>query len=314
MTFDVNLRNLNPRRIQVVGKGYYEEARAIGICKPGHLLMVDSAGKVKVHNSAGGYAERAVALENALKGGTIDDAFAVGDVVPHDVGMPGQVVLGRVAAHAAAFVEGDFLVSAGDGTLQKPSSAGSHTLYSSVAASTGVTNTVATEQDFDSTYALPANTLQVGDILHIRGYAVVSAQASTDTLTLKLKIGTATIFTSAAVDSAVGDIVYFDAMVVVRTIGASGTIVASINQGNGVPGTVTAKPLFLASTALDTTVSNTIKATGTWSATNATNTAALQDLTVEISRVSPACVLATAREAVDNSAVATETLFRFRWL
>ncbi len=218
-------------------------------------------------------------------------------------------------ANAPAIVIGDALISNGDGTLIK-SPQQNQVLYDNVAASTAVSNTVSTEQDFDKTYSLPANTLKVGDVIRIKGWAVVSAEASTDTLTLKLYLGTVTLLTTAAVNSAVGDVVWFDATVIVRTIGTGGTIVAAGLDANGPPASATAKPFFAPSSTLDTTIASVIKASATWSATTATNTVALQGLTVEISRAAGngQGVLAIADEALDNSAVAAEGLLRACYL
>ena len=300
-----------PHVIRLKSTGRYDERVASGIFKPGHLVKVDSNGKVLKHSTYGGFAQKLIALEDALQGKVITDAYAVGDIAGLVYANPGDVLLTRLPAAAPAVVVGDALISNGDGTLIKSPNA-NQVLYDNVAASAAVSNGVTTEQFFDKSYSLPANFLQVGDVIKIKGWAVVSAHASTDTLTVKLYLGTVTIVTTAAVDAAVGDIVWVDATVIVRTIGATGTVVAAGTQGNGVPGTVTAKPFFLASTTLDSTIASIIRASATWSATSATNTVALQGLTVEIARAAGdgRNVLAIADEAVDNSAGVAETFLR----
>jgi predicted RecA/RadA family phage recombinase len=152
--------------------------------------------------------------------------------------------------------------------------------YAAVVASSAVTNTTA-ETAFDKSHTIPANTLQAGDVLKIRGQVIAPATNSTDTLTLKLKIGATVIVATAAVDVANNDIGYFDATVVVRTNGAGGTIVAAGEQALGTPGTVTGKPFNLASTAIDTTVDQLISVTATWSVANAGDSCRLDLLTVE---------------------------------
>jgi hypothetical protein len=69
-------------------------------------------------------------------------------------------------------------------------------------------------------------------------------------------------------------------MIMVRTVGASGTFIAVGTQGLGTPGTVTAKPFNLASTAIDTTASQMISVTATWSVANAGDQAELDLLSV----------------------------------
>lgn len=152
-------------------------------------------------------------------------------------------------------------------------------VYSNVAASAAVTNTT-DETAFDKSVTIPANSLKAGDVLVIRAQAIATATNSTDTLTLKLKIGSTVIIATAAVDVANGDVGYVDCILIVRTIGATGTIVASGVQGLGVPGTVTAKPFLLASSVVDTTAALAITVTATWSVANAGNSCRLDCLTV----------------------------------
>lgn len=108
----------NPTRIHLKGPGRHEEAVAAGAITPGHLLQLNNAGKVVVHATSGGYAERIFALEDALQGKTISDAYASGDLVGYVVAPPGDEVYAFLA-DGESVVIGDQLVSNGDGTLQK---------------------------------------------------------------------------------------------------------------------------------------------------------------------------------------------------
>jgi hypothetical protein len=108
------------RTILLKGEINHEEAIASGVLSPGHLIMLDSAGKVLKHATQGGYAERLFATENALAGKSIDDAYAIGDVVPYNVSEPGDIV-NALLAPAVAYAIGDQLISAGNGTLKKAS-------------------------------------------------------------------------------------------------------------------------------------------------------------------------------------------------
>lgn len=121
------------RRIVLIGCGRQEEALASGICSPGHLLKIDNTGKVLKHANAGATSERAFAVEDALRGRGVSDAYAVGDVVTYFLALPGdeiQVLLKPGVAYAI----GDDLVSAGDGTLQKASALASAGLNKQVIA------------------------------------------------------------------------------------------------------------------------------------------------------------------------------------
>lgn len=151
-------------------------------------------------------------------------------------------------------------------------------ILSTVAASAAVTNTV-TETGFDKTHTILANTLKAGDVIRIRAQAIASATHSDATLTLKLYLNAVEIVTTGAVNVADGDIGYVDVEICIRTIGASGTMVAAGVQALGVPGTVTAKPFLLASTAIDTTADQVVAVKATWSYANAGNSARLDLLT-----------------------------------
>jgi hypothetical protein len=303
-----------PKTILLTRPGIHEEYPASAALKPGHLIELLSTGKVQKHATQGGVAERMFATEDALQGKTTVDAYAADDIVMCDIAPAGAVRLARVAAAAAAIGVSDKLVSAGDGTLKLPAASGASVLYDNTAASADVSNGVTTEQFFNKSYTLPANSLAVGDILDIEGWAVVSAQGGTDTLTVKLYLGSITLVTTAAVDSAVNDVVYVKATVVVRAVGATGAIVAGVLHTNGVAGTATVKSGFVASTAIDTTAAQVIRASATWSATTATNTVALQALRVTRQRTAPQELLCMALEAVDNSAGSDEAFLRVRVL
>lgn len=95
-----------------------EEFTAGGAITPGHLVMVNSSGDVVVHNSAGGNAFPMFALENELEGGDMDTAYANDDQV--QVWIPGRGdIVNAILKDGQNVVIGDWLESAGDGTLQK---------------------------------------------------------------------------------------------------------------------------------------------------------------------------------------------------
>lgn len=291
-------------------QNYEERIANDGTIKPGHLVELLSTNKVQRHSVVGGRCMRWVALEDGLQGWPKSqyDAFASGDPVRLQANVPGDWMALRLPAAAPAVVVGSPLVSNGDGCVVKSAIIGP-LLYGNVAASTAVSNTVSTEQFYDATYSVPANTLRAGDVLHIRGHVIVSAETSTDTITVKVYIGAALLVASLAVNSTAADVIMFDIVVKVRTAGASGTIVANAMRANGPVATATFTPYILASTALDTTAANIVRVSSTWSATTATNTSALQDLTVELFRNGSAdTIVAFATEAIDNSAGASEAL------
>ena len=149
-----------------------------------------------------------------------------------------------------------------------------------VAASAAVSAATATA--FSRSYSVPANTLVAGSRIKIRAQGIATETATAETLTVKLLFGTTELCTTGAVNSTNDDIFYFDGLIVVRTAGASGTLVACGTQANGVMGTVTAKPWLLGSTAVDTTAAIAITVTAAWNAATAGVTCRLDILSVEV--------------------------------
>jgi hypothetical protein len=294
--------------IALIHRGRKEEAIASAAIKPGHMV-VKSGGFVKVHDQKGAKGNIFAEIQHYL-GKTTADAYASPDVVNLLYAMSGDVLLTRVPANCPAILIDDQLMSNGDGSFISVGPLSNGILYRSVAASTAVTNTVSTEQDFSLTYTIPANSLRIGDRITMRGHAVVSATAGADTLTARVYIGSQLIATLTGIDAVTSDTVMFETVLTVRTIGAGGTFVAETNFIIGATGTATMKHSALASTAIDTTTAKILKASGQWSATSATCTVALQSLSVDLDRQGGGNATLLALEALDNSAVAAEAFIR----
>jgi len=86
------------------------------------------------------------------------------------------------------------------------------------------------------------------------------------------------------VDVANNDIGFVDVDVVIRTIGALGTMVAAGTVAIGAAGTVTAKATNLASTAVDTTAAIVVAVSATWSVASASNSCRLDVFDAELKR------------------------------
>ena len=106
--------------IDLNGSALNKELDAAGAITPGHLIERDGSGTVVVHSTAAGRAAAMFARENDLKGDDITVAYASGDRVQMLMFPKGGEVNALVAASAPAIVVGDFLESAGDGTLRVP--------------------------------------------------------------------------------------------------------------------------------------------------------------------------------------------------
>lgn len=106
-----------PKRIHLLGDGRHEEAVAAATITPGMLLLLNNAGKVIPHNSAGGWAEKAFALEDPLQGRTIANNYATNDITAIVMTNRGDVVYAWLAAGETAVI-GSFLSSDGLGALE----------------------------------------------------------------------------------------------------------------------------------------------------------------------------------------------------
>lgn len=293
--------NTRPNTIKLKSSGWQEEKLSTDTSSiyPGMLLDMQSDDSVKRKGSYGGKGEILVAIEDAGQGHWFQDAYASGDLVTHIIPRSGDEVLLLLNASAPAVLEGQQLISAGDGTVVVATNLSGLNLYTNVADSNAVTATTA-ETDFNTKYSVPANSLIVGDVIRIKGQVLATATNSTDTLLINVYIGTHVIVAVGALDVANNDIATFDITLTVRTIGASGTFVAEGFSSIGPPASATVKAFNLLSTALDTTAAEVIKATATWSTNNAGNSCLLKEMVVDLDRtLSP---VAVAKEAIDNSA------------
>lgn len=100
-------------------RGRYDEGRLSTVATPGHLLKLEAAGTYRTHNVAGGMTMLALAIEDALIGKGLNDAYAIGDLVRFYVPQVHEEVNILIPAAAAAIVVGDKLTSNGDGTFKK---------------------------------------------------------------------------------------------------------------------------------------------------------------------------------------------------
>jgi hypothetical protein len=162
----------------------------------------------------------------------------------------------------------------------------SATSYANVAASTALTAS-STETLFSTSYSIPANTLVPGQRIKISYWGIVTASNASDTFASVLRIGGlagTALYTHTATDATNNDIFLGEYSLIIRTVGASGTI-TGWGWGKNVPAveaTTAVRTDVLASTAIDTTVAQVIGVTGQFSSTNAGNSARLEFLTVEM--------------------------------
>lgn len=154
------------------------------------------------------------------------------------------------------------------------------------AAGTALTNSTA--ETVLASIALPAYTLTLGKMLRLRCSVRTTAQNSTDTLTVRLRIGPTTLtgtawFTSAATDEVVDDVCVIDLEIAVRAVSAAGLLTlvaagsASPPDANGTA-MVSIAPAPL--TTLDIAAVQRIEVTGQWSVASASNSCQAEMFTV----------------------------------
>lgn len=156
-------------------------------------------------------------------------------------------------------------------------------LKATIANSTALTGS-STPTTLDSV-SINGAELSAGDVLEVSAKVVATATNSTDTLTVKLLVGTEEICTTGAVDVANDDVAMIHAKITLRAVGTSGSISAHGYTSLGASGTVTAKVFSKAAATEDLSSTFSVLIQGTWSTTSGSNSCRLEDLVVVHHRV-----------------------------
>jgi len=148
------------------------------------------------------------------------------------------------------------------------------------AASAAIGASSTAEADFDKTCSIPAQDLKAGSIIRVHACGIVVGQDTTPQFDVKLYAGTEVVATVTVAAAATNDQFTITAEIVVRTIGASGTIIAQVSHVCDAAGT--AIQVRNMAVATESTASGlTIKCSGQFNASHASNTARLDILEVE---------------------------------
>ena len=119
----------------------HDELTAAGAITPGHLIYRTSANKVAVHATAGGPAQKMFAMEDAYQGRKITDAYNT-TTYAHVIcwlPTPGDRVYAIFDPTSGGSVAlGDFVESAGDGSVRKYTPAASGAILELTNAVIGV--------------------------------------------------------------------------------------------------------------------------------------------------------------------------------
>jgi hypothetical protein len=148
------------------------------------------------------------------------------------------------------------------------------------AAGTPVTDTTA--ETSMGGYTFPANFWQSGKVVKFSGLVRVIDSNSTDTLLVKVKVGSTAIITTAAVDVADGDVCAFSGVLACRdNPGATSTIVAQGFYGPADASGTAALEFGAVVGSLNTAAALAFDVTATWSVAHADNECQLESLVFE---------------------------------
>jgi len=103
--------------INIIGSGTAFEAVAAAALYPGHLVELDSDGKVVKQPTAAVDTERALAMEDSQQGNGIGDVYSTGDRVFYRVFKRGDVVL-AVLKDGQNITTDEYLEAATNGEVQ----------------------------------------------------------------------------------------------------------------------------------------------------------------------------------------------------
>lgn len=177
---------------------------------PSHLVA-ESSGTIAVHAVDGGNAQKLFTQSNLTTSGDIDTAYVSGEIVSYGAYHSGQEVRALLAASALAIVDGNPLVSAGDGTLRK-----------AISADVKATLTVAGQSDADG--AIVYTSLLDGD--HGNDIQIIQLDAGTAAVVVD---GLVITITPASAGNTATEVV----AQIVADPGASSLISATVSPGDG---------------------------------------------------------------------------------
>lgn len=119
--------------IKTFGELIVNEGTTSSTIYPGALVTVVN-GVVANHAVADGYTEHKLAMNQAEIGELVTDAYVSGDLVRVNTARAGDVYAVRLKANENVAI-GDYLVSAGDGTVKKAGSGDTTILFKTLDAS-----------------------------------------------------------------------------------------------------------------------------------------------------------------------------------
>ncbi len=138
--------------------------------------------------------------------------------------------------------------------------------------------------DFVNSITVDGTTLRAGDVLRVKGMVKVPDVDGTDSLDVKLLMGTEEIFSTGDLtmtDDAGNDVIKFEVDITINVIGASGKIAAMGSYDTLLNATYDRKTIDKAEATEDISGDVVLKVQGDWSAEHADNESYLKHFNVE---------------------------------
>lgn len=155
--------------------------------------------------------------------------------------------------------------------------------YVSVTDSNTVANT-GTDTDFNKTYTIPANTMEIGNTIRVRGVVAVAIAASTE-LIVKIHLGSYSASLAFIGATTHPGFVVFDASFTIRTLGSGNS--SQVLSTLGIYSGDTTNPIMASGCTVvstgSTIIDQIVKASFQFTVGNAGNTAILKQLVVDLS-------------------------------
>lgn len=156
-------------------------------------------------------------------------------------------------------------------------------VYSKLVKATIANSTAHSDSTDEATldsYTFTGTELAAQDVIEVSAKVVATATNGTDTLAVRLLVGTEEICTTGAVDVANSDVAMIHAKITLRAVGSSGSVSAHGYTSLGASGTVTAKVFAKAAASEDLSGSVSVSIRADWSAASASNSCRLEDFVV----------------------------------
>lgn len=215
-------------------------------------------------------------------------------------GNTGHIRMDGINGNPGTVTAGDMWYNTSQKSLRVATAAGTMGLSGLLAVTTSnssAINNTTSETNFDQSFTLPANALTVGKRLKIRasgyfsttsGNSSCNANPAGNCITLKMKYGSTTLFSTGGASSLSGSMTnepwFLEGYITVRSVGATGTVIASGSTlFSGTSGS--SSPLIGGNASvvtIDTTAATALQLSAQWNVANASNTITMQDFAVEV--------------------------------